>query len=113
MAITAFRWRRRIRVTSSSAGSGSLIPSDLRIRFPQVERQDVVDTIEFFPLQARDGKLHEKGSLRIGQGLGSELHPSTQRSQLAAVSKGSVADEQDLLAPSLQLRHQALGGGHH
>src|SRR5438445_11841127 len=35
--MTPRRWRRRMRWISSSGAGGSLIPSDLRIRLPQVD----------------------------------------------------------------------------
>src|SRR5438067_668230 len=64
MAITPRRWRRRIRLISSLEASGSLIPSDLRIRFPQVERDDIVRSVELLAKEPRDRELAQHLRLR-------------------------------------------------
>src|SRR3954469_10060703 len=75
--MTPRRWRRRMRVTSSLGASGSLIPSDLRIRLPQVERHDVVQPIELLPEEPRGREFHERRRVRVAVRRRCELYPAS------------------------------------
>src|SRR5437763_16667424 len=65
--MTPFRWRRRMRWISSSAGSSTAIPGDLRIRPPHVVGLHVVHAVELLSFEPRDGELHERrrGGARV------------------------------------------------
>src|SRR5213082_610853 len=97
-----------MREISRSTGSGSLIPSDLRIRLPQVEGHNLERPIEFFPLQAGNRKLHQGGGLRIRERRRRELHLSAEAGELPPVPQRAVPDEDDLLAAGLELRYEAV-----
>src|SRR6476646_7771190 len=74
MDMMPFRWRRRMRTISSSAGSSALIPSDLRIGLPYVDGLDVVQAVEVLPQESGNGQLHERLGRGIGGSGGCELH---------------------------------------
>src|SRR5206468_2175577 len=112
MAITPRRWRRRIRVTSSRGASGSLIPSDLRIRLPQVERQHLERPVGLLPDEARDGQLDHPRRLWVGLRGRGELYPRSDLLELFAIQDGTVAHEQHLFPGRLQLGGQVAGWGH-
>src|SRR5713101_3278743 len=67
MAMMPFRWRRRMRAISSSTGSSTLIPGDLRIRLPHVVRTNIVEPVVLLSLEAGYGQLHQFG--RGGEGV--------------------------------------------
>src|SRR5574342_191998 len=98
MAMTPRRWRRLMRVTSSRGAATSLVPGDLRIRLPQVERYHVVEPIEILSEQAGDGQLDERLPLRVRPCGGREVDPPADPLQLSPVQDGTVAGEQHLLA---------------
>src|SRR6266480_4066151 len=104
MAMTPFRWRRRIRVTSSSTGSSTVLPGDLRIGLPHVVGTDVEDPIELLPFEPGDGQLHEGGGRRERIGGRGELDMAPCLLQLPTVHEGAVPDQQDILRRRLELR---------
>src|SRR5205809_6667982 len=95
MAMTPFRWRRRMRVTSSSTGSSTAIPGDLRIRFPHVERLDVVQPVEILPLQARNRQLDQAGGAGVGVGRRGELDVVPRRFQLLPLGHAPLPHHQE------------------
>src|SRR5438445_1001354 len=112
MAMTPLRWRRRMRVISSSAGSSTLIPGDLRIIVPHMIGSNVEDPIELLPLESRNGQLHERGRCRKGIRRRGELDVAPCFLQLTTVHEGTVSDQQDILRRRLELPHQSVGRAH-
>ena len=66
--------------------------------------QDLEGTLEFFPLQTGNGKLHQGGSLGIGHRGGGELDVPAQRGELLLIAEGPVPHQNDLLASRLALQ---------
>src|SRR5207247_11138304 len=109
MAITPRRWRRRIRVTSSRGASGSLIPSDLRIRLPQVERQHLERPVGLLPDEARNGQLDHLRRLWVALRRRGAVYPRADLLELLRVQDGSVAQAKHPFAAGLQLGDQVAG----
>src|SRR6266536_5976317 len=100
MDMTPFRWRRRIRVISSSTGSSTLVPGDLRITLPHIERLNVVQPIELLPGQPWDRQLDQRRGRGKRIGGRGELHVVAHFFQLPTVHERAVSDQQDLLGRS-------------
>src|SRR5438552_18778640 len=103
MAITLFRWRRRMRTISSSAGSSALIPSDLRIGLPYVDGLDVVQAVEVLAEEPGDGQLHERLGRGVGRPREGELHVG-RSFQLLTVHDTAGPHQEDILGPCPQPR---------
>src|SRR5947208_14542604 len=110
MAMMPFRWRRRILAISSSTGSSTLIPGDLRIRLPHVERTNIVEPVVLLPLEARYGELDQFGRGREGLRRGRELHMIPDLLELVPKGERSIAHQQDILRARFELRRQARRG---
>src|SRR5438132_14413678 len=109
MAITPLRWRRRMRVISSSTGSSTLIPGDLRIGLPHIVGPELEQPVELLPLEARNGQLHElrRGRERVRRRR--ELHMAPGLLQLPTVHQGAVPNQKDILRSRLQFGRE-MGG---
>src|SRR6266516_6077013 len=103
MAMTPFSCRRRIRVISSSTGSSTVVPGDLRIRFPHVVGRELENAIELLPLEPRNGQLDQSCGGRERMGGRGELDMVPSLLQRSTVHQGAVADQEDILPPRLQL----------
>ena len=97
--------------TSSSGAPGSLIPSDLRIGFPQVEGDHVGQPVEFFPDEPRDGKLDQRRGLRVRRARRSRTRPGRPPPRAPGGTGGAVADQQDVLPLRLGARPPGGPGG--
>src|SRR3990170_5293163 len=109
MSITPRRWRRRIRVTSIRGASGSLIPSDLRIRLPQVYRHKVEETVVLLPDEPRKSQLHHRRGARVRVRRRGELHLPSELLELSTVQDGTVADGEHLPPERLEFPHKVVG----
>src|SRR5207249_3695032 len=96
MAMTPLRWRRRIRVTSTSPTSSTLVPVDLRIRLPHVVRLELEQPGELFPFEPRDGQLDQRARGREGVRRRGELDAPARSLQRATVQQGAAPDHQDV-----------------
>src|SRR2546427_3508434 len=107
MAMTPLRWRRRMREISSSIGSSTLVPGDLRIRLPHVVRANVIQPVEVFTLEAGDGQLHERCGGRESVRRRGELDMASRFLQLPTVHQGTVPDQQDILRTRNELGRES------
>src|SRR5205807_8053409 len=101
--MTPFRWRRRMRVISSSIGSSTRVPGDLRIRLPYVVGPQVVQPVEVLSLQPRDRELDQGRRGGEPEGRRRDLDVLPGLLQLPTVHEGPVPDQQDILRPRDQL----------
>src|ERR687896_1072239 len=108
IAITPRRWRRRIRVTSSRGASGSLIPSDLRIRLPQVERYHVGRPVRIFPDEPGSREVDERRRRGSGLRRRGDRGADTRLDQLPSIQDGTVPHEQHLVAQRLKLGGEGI-----
>src|SRR5947209_14167984 len=101
--MTPRRWRRRIRVTSSRGACVSLVPSDLRIRLPQVYRHDPMRLVELFPQEPRYRQLQQARGLRVTDGSRGELERGPCLGELMLVQDGTVSHAQHPLFQGFEL----------
>src|SRR5919201_5592756 len=101
-----------MRVTSSSAGPRSFIPTDLRIRLPQIQGRHIEQAVVVLPQEPGDGKLNHCRRAGMRQSEGRELDLRPERLQLTAVPERTVAHEEDLLSGGLELPDQLVRGAH-
>src|ERR687898_42787 len=109
--MTPRRWRRRIRVTSSRGASGSLIPSDLRIRLPQVHRYQVRRPVGLLADEPRGRQADQRRGPRVRERGRGQFHTGVYLLELLPVQDGTVADEQHLVALDLELGGQRVRRG--
>src|SRR6202795_5312236 len=96
MALTPRRWRRRIRVTSSLEACCPLIPRDLSIRLPQVQRDDVEEPVVLFAEEPGYRELDQRACARVRRERPTDLNPMAQLLEFMAVEHRTVADRQHL-----------------
>src|SRR5437016_1682350 len=105
--MTPRRWRRRILTISSLDVAGSVVPRDLSIRLPQVQRRDIEQPIVLLSQEPRGGELHQRSRVRACEDRGRDLETTaTLLGEHHAIQHGTVTDREHIAGQGLHIRGQ-------